>query len=643
MKKILIFFLFFSALNAENLLQITEFDNNLEPKLELVESKVDKYEHYDKIFEVVNNIIEINSDLRILKAKIYDNNSTAYQENFSYLNSKKERLLRLLPSILMKESEEESKTILSSLDKEIKTLKNKITKFEKSKRNKNFEYFSDKNQLKNSEATEIFYKSLFNLRSLFLEKARRSEISNFLRENILELQKVTYDKSFENLAYLKEENKEDLRVDIKDSEEILVKSYEEILAYLLDNANIFADNLLVKSFKLQDMINYVNKDLKLENSYFNAGKLTAILFMTLFLFLFRKLIYLFTSFLMLKTIFIRNQDELEINSVVDTIKNPLGMILLTLNVDLCLTIFYSPHPFPSLFLSTIEILYIICFTWFFIALIQIYGMIFISKLIEKGGKKEILALGLKFIKFIIITLAILLILNKLGFDPTALIASLGIGGLAIAFASKDLLSNFFTSIVIIFNNAFSEGDWVKIGGYEGNIVEVGLKNTVLRSFDNSLVFLPNSQLINQSIENWTRRKAGRKIDFKIHFTYNSKREAILKFTEDVKAMLIANKDILTPNEKNVHKTFFIARHDLSSIDNLTGYKNTLFVHLSDLGESALEVRVYCFAKKTNLLAYYKVREDILIKTLELAEANNLELANFSNFVEIKSLPENFRK
>ena len=68
---------------------------------------------------------------------------------------------------------------------------------------------------------------------------------------------------------------------------------------------------------------------------------------------------------------------------------------------------------------------------------------------------------------IVLIITLLLILQKLGFDISALIASLGIGGLAVAFAAKDIIANFFASVMMLFDNSFSQGDWIVCGDTKG--------------------------------------------------------------------------------------------------------------------------------------------------------------------------------
>ncbi|WP_141090901.1 mechanosensitive ion channel family protein, partial [Campylobacter concisus] len=141
-----------------------------------------------------------------------------------------------------------------------------------------------------------------------------------------------------------------------------------------------------------------------------------------------------------------------------------------------------------------SIIYIVAFSWLVLTILNGYGIAIIDKIAQKSKRKEVINLALKVIYVIVLIITLLLILQKLGFDISALIASLGIGGLAVAFAAKDIIANFFASVMMLFDNSFSQGDWIVCGDIEGTVVEIGFRKTTVRSFDNALIFVPNSKL-----------------------------------------------------------------------------------------------------------------------------------------------------
>lgn len=118
-----------------------------------------------------------------------------------------------------------------------------------------------------------------------------------------------------------------------------------------------------------------------------------------------------------------------------------------------------------------------------------------------GGETDIRPLVRKFVKTVIILIAAVLILWALGYNVSALMAGLGLGGAALALASKDTLSNFFGSITVFVDRPFKLNDRIKIGAYDGIITEMGVRTSRLRTIENRMVFIPNSIFATTPIEN----------------------------------------------------------------------------------------------------------------------------------------------
>lgn len=100
----------------------------------------------------------------------------------------------------------------------------------------------------------------------------------------------------------------------------------------------------------------------------------------------------------------------------------------------------------------------------------------------------------------------LLVAEAFGMDVGTLVAGLGIGGLAFAFAAKDTLGNLFGSITLLLDRPFSVGDWIKVGSSEGEVIEVGIRTTLMRTTADTVITMPNSTLVNKSVENFGRRR-----------------------------------------------------------------------------------------------------------------------------------------
>lgn len=130
----------------------------------------------------------------------------------------------------------------------------------------------------------------------------------------------------------------------------------------------------------------------------------------------------------------------------------------------------------------------------------------------------------------------ILIANSLTINVSGIIAGLGIGGLAFAFAAKDSLANFFGSIMLVLDRPFDIGDVIKAGDLEGVIDEVGFRSTRIRTFNDSVITVSNGDLANRAIENLGKRRFRRMVT-SLGLEYNTPAEKIEAFCEAVRELI----------------------------------------------------------------------------------------------------------
>ncbi|HJO02366.1 MAG TPA: mechanosensitive ion channel family protein [Acidobacteriota bacterium] len=134
-------------------------------------------------------------------------------------------------------------------------------------------------------------------------------------------------------------------------------------------------------------------------------------------------------------------------------------------------------------------------------------------IVRRGGRAAIWALG------------IIVALNNAGYDVAALIAGLGIGGLALAMAAQDTVKNIFGGFTIFTDRPFSINDWIKAGGFEGTVSEIGLRSTRVQTFAGREVTIPNSTIANSPVEN-VSREPSRRVKLNLGLTYDTTPEAM---------------------------------------------------------------------------------------------------------------------
>ncbi len=219
----------------------------------------------------------------------------------------------------------------------------------------------------------------------------------------------------------------------------------------------------------------------------------------------------------------------------------------------------------------------------------------------------------KSLKVLIVVLSILFLIQNLGYSVSGLVASLGLGGLTVALAAKDTVSNFFGSVIIIIDSPFKVGDWIKTGNIEGVVEEIGFRSTKIRTFEKSLVSVPNFAIANQSVENFSVRDR-RRIRFSLGIEYRTPADKIETALERIREIIAKNREI--------HDDFFL-------------------VNLNKLADSALEIFVYCFTTTSVWKDYLRIQEALYLEILRMLETEGIGVAFPSQSLYVEKLPEDF--
>ncbi len=230
---------------------------------------------------------------------------------------------------------------------------------------------------------------------------------------------------------------------------------------------------------------------------------------------------------------------------------------------------------------------------------------------HKDVNQGLLRLLSQTMKILALIFCLLLGAQNMGMDVASLIAGLGIGGLAFALAAKDTLANFFGSIMIMLDRPFRVGDWIIVKGSEGSVEEIGFRSTRIRTFYNSLVSIPNAEVVLANIDNMGMRE-WRRIMTTLSLTYDTSPERIEAFCEGVKNIVKANP---------------CARPD------------NLHVCFSGYGAASLDILVYCFIKTKDWADELVQRQNIYLQILRLAEQVGVRFAYPTQTLHIESTPE----
>ncbi len=410
-------------------------------------------------------------------------------------------------------------------------------------------------------------------------------------------------------------------ISISFTEFVLDNSGDIVVTSFLQRISIISAISYINNFDVFTSVNHAISPLKLDI----GGVLVAIciFFLTLVAF---PLISRVTHYLVER--FILNDDKVEhVEVVLLAIRIPILYWVTFFGLDLAIaTLMYK-----TAYKVTIE-----QFSYFIYSGLYIYLLFNLIESVatvrleaatkrHKEYSKELLMLMVKVLKTIVILIALTFVLSHMGINVTAIVSTLGIGGFAFAMAAKDSLSNFFGGLNIMIDGIFKMGDWIKVENSEGTVVEIGLRSTTIRTFDNALITMPNSLVSTASVLNWNRRAVGRRIKMHVGVTYESNMQDIKNAVSDIKIMLEEHPDIANPKEKQkkvalTKKTKYLSHNDQQ------GIKSTQLVFLDRYGDFSIDILIYCFSKTVDWAGWLAVKEDVLFKIAGILESNNLSFA-----------------
>ncbi len=352
----------------------------------------------------------------------------------------------------------------------------------------------------------------------------------------------------------------------------------------------------------------------------NVAKLVLIASVITFIFLINRILGFIINRILLH-FKIRQEDIDYINSHITNLFNVITSILI-IHIILIATMDISSKGFN---INTLfSIVYVVLVSMLFYRL----GNTVIAMRTEqikksKVLKNEVVNLVVKVHNTLIILLALIVILRIFGVDLTALLSGLGIAGAAVAFAAKDSIANIFGSISILAGEVFEQGDWIETKEVNGTVVEIGLRATTIRTFDNALISIPNSELANFSVKNWSRRSIGRMIKMNIGVTYQSNFDHIRSAISQIRTMLKTHPDVANQDTK-YHNSYRESR--LVSVEDFKGVKRSTLVYMDAFEDSSITIFIECFSRSVDREDWLKTKEDILFKIADILAKNNLEFA-----------------
>lgn len=214
---------------------------------------------------------------------------------------------------------------------------------------------------------------------------------------------------------------------------------------------------------------------------------------------------------------------------------------------------------------------------------------------------------IKAIRIVIYIIAGFLVITELGYDLNGLVAGLGIGSIVITLAAQDTAKNLFGGLVILLDKPFVVKDWIQVDKFEGTVEDITFRSTRVRTFDNSVVNIPNSVIANDSIINWSRMEK-RRNKVNLCLDLNTPIEKVQKVQNRIKEMLKQHDDIID---------------------------DTIIVRFDNITDNGINLMVYSYTNSVDYTSFIEEKEKINFKIMQILKEENVELAYDTKTIYVK--------
>lgn len=289
--------------------------------------------------------------------------------------------------------------------------------------------------------------------------------------------------------------------------------------------------------------------------------------------------------------------------ILEAIYKPLGVALLLVGVFGALALIGLQVATPEVraaAILTLKVAVAADFLWLLLRGVDVLSLYLLSAAARTDSKldDQLVPLIKKSLKAFVGVLVFIAILQTLGYSVGSLLAGLGIGGLAVAMAAQDTLSNLFGGIVIFTDRPFRVGEWVQVDQIEGAVEQIGFRSTRIRTFAGTLVTLPNSMVAKSVIDNKAAMPA-RRVRMTVGVTYETTADQMEELVKGFKAILAAEDQVVP---------------------------ETSLVRFVGFGASSLDILVMYFTKPTSYDLHTEVVERVNLALMRAVKARGLSMA-----------------
>jgi MscS family membrane protein len=290
----------------------------------------------------------------------------------------------------------------------------------------------------------------------------------------------------------------------------------------------------------------------------------------------------------------RSETEID-DRVLRATLGPLRLVAALVIFSICTLSLGLSVPAQGFFSNVEKALGIAAVTWLVLRLVDVFGHVVERRLEERGqaAATSLVPLSRKTVKVALVALALLAALDTFGFDVTALIAGLGVGGLALALAAQKTLENLFGGATLVADRPVQVGDFCRFGDKIGTVEEIGLRSTRVRTLDRTVVTIPNAEFSSMQLENFAKRD---KIWFhpRLGLRYETTPEQIRYVLVELRKMLYAHPRVASDPTR---------------------------VRFVNFGDFSLDIDIYAYILATDYSEYLEVAEDVNLRIMDIVAAS----------------------
>lgn len=295
-----------------------------------------------------------------------------------------------------------------------------------------------------------------------------------------------------------------------------------------------------------------------------------------------------------------SDDEKSDPDTLEKAVRPFGLLVAAGVWYIALSVGLLPPTPTVILLVAVKVIWISAIVWGGFKVTDLVG----EWLSQKAGQTEtkfddlLVPMVKRSVKIFIAALGLIYIANAFSIEIVPLLTGLGIGGLAVAFAAKDTIENFFGSVAVILDRPFEIGDWIYVNEVEGTVEDLGFRSTRIRTFYNSLVTVPNATLVRAKVDNYGRRKY-RRFKTTVNVTYDTPPEKIEAFCAGIREI--------------------VKLHPYTR-------KDSYHVWLNNFGPHSLDIMVYIFFECPDWAIELREKHRFMLDIVRLADRLGVEFA-----------------